>query len=222
MNVKVYLTQFEDSFGYDLVILNEEATIQDYLDALNDFQEKTVAECKGCDNCCWERIPLTSIDVCTYLNNPNITMELPDTPSLLTSFVHKYCYVFAEGPAMDIMLKHQSNGACFFLDTNQKICTNHTARSLVCQTFICLPHSERAGKLRDTLLNVGEDELVRQYLLESEKLGTPVKVDEGTNPTLNLDDYPPTAYEGKKSYAEVKIRDVVSDELFGELRVENN
>ncbi len=52
--------------NYDVQVLDQEANIQDYLDALNDFQEEKVAPCDGCSNCCWERVPLTAPDVLRY------------------------------------------------------------------------------------------------------------------------------------------------------------
>ncbi|MEL7622525.1 MAG: YkgJ family cysteine cluster protein [Clostridiales bacterium] len=52
--------------NYDVQVLDREASVQDYLDALNDFQEEKVAPCDGCSNCCWERVPLTAPDVLRY------------------------------------------------------------------------------------------------------------------------------------------------------------
>lgn len=222
MRVRVFLERFEDAVGYDVKILSQNAVVQDYIDALNKFQDDYVAPCKGCDNCCWERIPLTSADVVTYLENQEIIKALPEDISPLTAFIHKFCYVFGDGPVVDISLKQRSNASCIFLNTDEKICSLHPSRSLVCQTFICLPHSERAGKLRDTLLNTGEDELTRQYLLEANELGKPPEFHENRNASPQIEDYPLTAFAGKGGYNEVRIKDVIPAELWDELFDQNS
>ncbi|ATW26332.1 YkgJ family cysteine cluster protein [Candidatus Formimonas warabiya] len=219
MKINVFLAHFDDAVGYDLEILDPEATVQDYLDALNLFQETHVASCRGCDGCCWERIPLTSLDVVKYLAQPEITSRLPGNASPLTSFIHQFCHVWGKGPVVDIMLKQEKNGACVFLDPDEKICRLHPSRSFVCQTFICLPHGERAGQLRDILLNIGEDDLVHRYLREAqEKRETPViHGDHGASPSLT--DYPATPFSEKQAYTEVKIKNVVPEKLWKQLYV---
>ena len=58
--VKVSLVEFPDlGFGYDIEILAEDATAGDYIAALDAWQERYLAQCKGCDGCCRERAPLT-------------------------------------------------------------------------------------------------------------------------------------------------------------------
>ncbi len=65
--VKIKLVKGSDGMlNYDVQILDQQASVQDYLDALNDFQEEKVAPCDGCSNCCWERVPLTAPDVLRY------------------------------------------------------------------------------------------------------------------------------------------------------------
>lgn len=214
MKVKAFLTQFDDTIGYDLEITDDKATVQCYLDAVNRFQEKHVAGCKGCDGCCWERIPLTAIDVINYLSAEKILSLLPPKTPLLSSFVHRFCHVFCKGPVIDITLKNRSDGACIFLDTRQKICTHHSIRSLVCQTYVCLPHSEKAGRLRDTILNTGEDELVRRYLFEARSTDQYPKIDEGINASPSLEDYPPTPFSGKNRYEEILIKDIIPSDLW--------
>ncbi len=219
MNIRVFLTYFQDALGYDLEILNENATIQDYLDALNLFQEKHVAECKGCDGCCWERIPLTSLDIMNYIRDPQIMSCLSSDPGLVSPFIHTYCHVWGQGPVMDITLKRFKNEACIFLDSEQKICRYHFVRSFVCQTFICLPHSERAGQLRDTLLNIGEDDLVHRYLQEADKKGEAPVIDVNNQAAPQLSDYPGTPFTGKNFYHEIKIKEVIPKELWKKLSV---
>jgi len=218
MTVQVFLAVFEDdAVGYDLEVTGKNATVQDYLNALNRFQEEHVASCRGCDGCCWERIPLTSIDVQNYLADPEIKASLAPDGLLIKSFVEQYCHIFCQGPAVDISLGRRADGACIFLNTAEKTCARHPLRSLVCQTFICLPHSERAGRFRDILLNTGEDELVREYLIQVKQAGQKLKINAGKNPTPSLEDYPPTPFSGKTTYHQVKIKSIVPAQLWKEL-----
>jgi len=209
MKINVFLAHFDDAIGYDLEILHEDATVQDYLDALNQFQEKHVDTCKGCDGCCYERIPLTSVDVIKYLEDSHILNQFRHIKAPLTAFIHSYCHVAGTGPVIDISLKRNSDQSCIFLNREQKICLNHSFRSFVCQSFVCLPHSERAGQLRDTILNVGEDDLVHRYLLEAkEEEETPV-INENNNASPSLEDYPGNVFSGKTHYQEIRIKDTV-------------
>ena len=61
-NIRIYLTPlqsadndiFADILGaqtlaYDVQILTPQASVGDYLQAIEDFQEQTLADCKGCD-----------------------------------------------------------------------------------------------------------------------------------------------------------------------------
>lgn len=217
MNMKVFLAHFDDTIGYDVEILNENATIQDYLDELNNFQDRHVESCKGCDGCCWERIPLTSFDVLKYLEDPIILKELHGCPNPLTAFIHDYCHVAGHGPVIDIRLKRNPDQSCIFLNREEKCCLRHRSRSLVCQSFVCLPHSEKAGQLRDTLLNIGEDDLVHRYLQEAKAKGADPVVHENNNAAPSLKDYPANIFAGKKHYQEIKIKDAVPENLWRQL-----
>lgn len=217
MKINVFLAHFDDAIGYDLEISHDDATIQDYLDGLNNFQEKHVSSCKGCDGCCYERIPLTSIDVLRYLADPDILSQLNKNIPPLSSFIHNYCHVLGNGPVMDISLKRNPDQSCIFLNQGEKICQNHISRSFVCQSFVCLPHSERAGRLRDILLNVGEDDLVHRYLKEAEEKGAALVIHENHNAAPSLADYPGNSFTGKSHYHQIPIKDLVPIDLWQEL-----
>lgn len=230
MKINVFLAHFDDdAIGYDLEILHEDATIQDYLDALNQFQENHITSCKGCDGCCYERIPLTSIDVHKYLRDAKVINQLnlahhtnqthysPQSQNHLTPFIHLYCHVSGTGPVIDISLKRNPDQSCIFLDREQKICLNHISRSFVCQSFVCLPHSERAGRLRDALLNMGEDDLVHRYLLEAKEKEENLVINENNNSSPSLDDYPGNIFTGNTHYHEIKIKDNIPEALWRQL-----
>ncbi|RYD02018.1 hypothetical protein N752_26560 [Desulforamulus aquiferis] len=141
MSIKVF--KDSGSKGYDLEILDPSATVQDYLDALNNFIDTNMSSpCRGCDECCWERIPLTSVDVFKYIETSSKELKL-GSENLLLEFLKKYCYIYVEGRVVDISLGFTLEGACSFLNQTQKICSNYLARSLVCQSFVCLESSER-------------------------------------------------------------------------------
>lgn len=193
---------------YDLEILDSRATIQDYLDAINKFIETNMTKpCRGCDECCWERIPLTSIDVLNYKK------------SNLLDFLKSNCYVHVEGRVVDISLGFTLEGACAFLDQTQRICTNYAARSLVCQSFICLQSSGRAQDIRSELVNAGMDELVKLWLTKLKNSGQKPFIHEAHNPCPDLRDYPMNGFSNKKHYNQVLIKEVCSKELWHQLFV---
>jgi hypothetical protein len=62
--IEISLSEFPKAgFGYDVKITDENATIADYVAALDEFQTKYVADCRGCDGCCWERVPLWALPI---------------------------------------------------------------------------------------------------------------------------------------------------------------
>jgi len=218
MLIRAFIAHFDDAVGYDLQVLSDQASAADYLAALNQFQDDYVAPCKGCDNCCWERIPLTSLDVQVYLAEPRVRQELDPALPALTAFVHRFGHAHGEGPVLDISLRQEADCACVWLDRQNQCCRLHQARSLVCQSFICLPHSQRAGQLRDTLLNVGEDQLVHEYLLEADSLGQAPLLHSARDARPQLADYPATPYAGKTGYSQLLLKDVVPPDLWEKLR----
>jgi Fe-S-cluster containining protein len=217
MRLKVKLAHFDDAVGYDIEITHINATIQDYLDGLNHFQENYVESCKGCDGCCYERIPLTSIDVLKYLEDPDIASQLKNNSYPLSSFIENFCHVSGFGPVVDISLKRNPDRSCIFLNQKEKICKTHRLRSFVCQSFICLPHTERAGQLRDVLLNAGEDDLVHRYLQEAKERGAAPVIHGNNNTATSLKDYPGNIFTGKKHYHQILIKEVIPQKLWEEL-----
>lgn len=212
--------------GYDLWVADDMATVQDYLNALNEAirripfyrSRSNRRRCKGCDRCCAERIPLTWIDVCMLKRAlPSNGWETGGRGEV-GQIIRRVGYVTVIGPVVDITLRRDEDGCCIFLDRQRRICKVYRFRPLVCQTFICCPSSQRAVKLRETVVNKGEDELVRQWLLEARKLGTAPLYDEGRKPRPNLKDWPPTPFTGKEEYRQILLRDVCSPVLWRKLR----
>lgn len=210
--VRISLKELDqDSWGYDVQVLDASATVRDYLDALNQFQDEKVAPCLGCSGCCWERAPLTAPDIFTY-GEILFDGRLSDRP--IRRFLESFGIVYAKDGMVDIILRRDEEGACIFLDKQHHQCKHHRLRSLVCQTYICLPKSRRAAELRGQLVNAGENELVRRYALEYH--GQPPHVDEGGGP-VDWEAYEGKGFTDKTSFEDILLRDVVEEALWKRL-----
>lgn len=228
--------------GYDIEILDSTATVQDYLEAINNaILQKPLARtrapgrrnnCFGCDLCCGERIPLTLLDALALSNilfkntrspknntqcqakdslqNSNLQNSCTNNFPRLKKFLDRYGHVLVEGRAVDITLRLEEDGLCPFLDRKHHLCTIYESRPLVCQTFICCPQTKRARELRSVIVNTGEDELVRQLLLEATRTGKPSLIHEAYEPDLRLKDWKATAFAGKTDYSQVFLKDICS------------
>ncbi|ABO50687.1 protein of unknown function UPF0153 [Desulforamulus reducens MI-1] len=219
MKVKVFI---KNKDVYDLQILDETASVQDYLDAINKFiDENTNPPCRGCDECCWERIPLTSIDVLNYINQLGGALVLDNEWPLL-DFLDQYTYIYAEGGAVDISLGFTQEGACHFLDQEQHICGSYTARSLVCQSFICMESTKSAQDFRSELVNTGMDELVRLWMSQCKDAGIRLFYHEEYQASPQGEDYPENGFTGKKTYKDVLLKEVCSLEVWNNIYKENS
>lgn len=204
--------------GLDLQINTDDATVEDYYQVLDSYiiegqyqRERSAATtCEGCDTCCKERIPLTSIDV--------FTLQKAVAPDLgLNDFLQRYCYVSINGPVVDISLGHNAQDNCLFLNLTTGKCLNYLARPLVCHTYICTPLSPRARKLRETLINTGMDELVRLMVIEA---GNPEKLPchEAFEPAVDPQDWQPSQWTGLNNYSQLKLKDILPERLWNELK----
>lgn len=207
--------QFGKGMGYDLVVTNQQASVQDYLNALNKAVDdlplsrsrKKAALCAGCDLCCAERAPLTWLDVLRleeYLNPGEDLQRLLD----------RVGHIAVDGPVVDITLRREEDGRCSFLDRNKRLCTIYPARPLVCQTFICCSGTNRAAGVRKWVVNLGEDELVRRWLTQAVDRGLKPRYHEGHQPNPRLNDWRPNAFTGKKQYRQVLLRDILPPGLW--------
>lgn len=215
--VRVDVVRMNGANGYDLFVADPEATVGDYLSALNRAIEELPLDrgrarrraCKGCDRCCAERLPLTVIDA-------QVLRRATGAPTL-SAFLALYGHVLVEGRAVDITLARREDGRCCFLDPATRTCRLYAARPLVCQTFICCPQTKRARRLREALVNKGEDELVRQWLEEAAAAGREPVIHEGYNPRVRAADWPPTPFAGRRGYDEIPLRDVCPPGVWREL-----
>ncbi|MDR1194761.1 MAG: YkgJ family cysteine cluster protein [Peptococcaceae bacterium] len=199
-------------FSYDARISRDEASAGDYLDAINGFQERFVAPCDGCANCCWERVPLTAPDARRYA--AELYGPAPDTGDRLSAakpigrFIAEYGQVYEQGDWIDIQLRRRPDGSCVFLDQAARRCRLHHLRPLVCQSYICLPSSRRAAALRQKLVNEGENELVWLWLLSLPEAA----------PAALASLYRGGAFEGKSAFSQVSLREAAGPGLWQKLR----
>lgn len=180
----------EDGFAYDVTILDENATVAQYIDLFDAFLEEKVAPCLGCDLCCKQRIPLTLPDLYTYGGKGREEMA---------AFLKEKAVIRKSGAVYDIQLARRDDGSCIYLDRQNQRCLDHRRRSLVCHTYICLPQTKRSRELREELINNGEDALVAAVfalrLLEDPKGAKNYRV----NP-----------FWQDKTFAEIRLKDAVS------------
>ena len=185
-----------DGFAYDVRLLDEEATVADYIRLLYAFLDEKVAPCLGCDLCCSQRIPLTLPDIYTYAGKEKDS---------IAAFLEEKAEIRRDGRAVDIKLAQREDGSCVFLDREGHRCADHPHRSLVCHTYICLPQTARARDLREELINGGEDALAAALfdlgiLTEGEK------------------DYPADPRWQGKTFDEIRLRDVLSPSVYTALK----
>ncbi len=200
--------------GYDIRVRDPEATVQDYIDAVNLFissnkyyRSRTPESdtCFGCDLCCRERIPVTLVDV---YNLSDGNME-----QVMENLLH----VYVEGPVVDITMGLDGAGGCRCLDSVRRLCKLYRRRPLVCQTFICCPSTRKARQLRAEIVNAGEDELVRTWFDIKGKNG--LIMHEADSPAPDIRDYPQTPFCGAKNYKDVKLKEICSPGLWEKLLV---
>ncbi|MZP28257.1 hypothetical protein GTO91_00780 [Heliobacterium undosum] len=198
---------FPDGFGYDVTACHPGATVGDYLEAVEAFFSNSAwtglrqgrdftgwDTCEGCPNCCRERIPLTIGDAIRLaLSLPGAAERARAAGALaaedLLQAIDAFGEIHTQGRMMDITLRRTESGWCGLFDHDKQRCLRHAFRPLVCRTYFCCPVSHRAEKLRQRILNAGEDELVRQILLSS-------RGPDFASMGLRLSDYPLGPWSG--------------------------
>ena len=194
------IVKIEDDYCYDVSIIDDTATVADYISELDDFLDAKVAPCIGCTLCCSQRIPLTLGDFYTYAGHNHANIR---------SFLQQFCHVATDG-RVDIRLKQVDDEACIFLDVAGQKCGNHQRRSLVCHSYICLPQTERARNLREALIDGGENALVGSLLSLSFLPGV----------MATAEDYPlDMVWEGK-DFDQICLKDTLDEALYSILRGE--
>lgn len=217
------VTQVKDTIKIELVPINEmewawditwahrEATVADFLEAFNQFQDEKVAPCGSCTGCCWERAPLTAPDILRF---GEVLFNEEELAKPFRTFVERYAIVHAQKGVVDIILRRKEDEACLFLDLNKPGCSLHSHRPLVCQSHVCLPATLRGGRIRSALVNAGENELVRRYALEFGN--DPPLIHEGGGP-VNWQAYEGKGFKDKTAFNQVLLKEVLEAELWQQI-----
>lgn len=204
-------TMLKGMAGFDLQVKSGNASIQEFLDAMNEFVEKAAlprlwppncSNCYGCNLCCHEPLPVTSIDV------ENICRALQI--DFIESF--KYLWVQVQGNVVDITLKRKKGHNCIFLN-QEGICKIYSARPFLCQSFICSNVPESLNEIRSQIVNQGMDELVRKAIMAFKSRGKAIPVNLGSTRYVNLNDWPRNCFSDKKSYSKILLKNVLSSDL---------
>ncbi len=197
-------------YGCDLQILADDATLEDFMLALDQFAAQYMADCKGCDSCCQERAPLIAPDI------PRLASLLPASPWPAHAVIAAFGEITVENGVTDITFR-RPNGMCIHLDAVNRCCRHWPERAFVCRSHFCLPRSERIAELRGEIVNAGENELTR-LLLAEEANGAPPLTQRPLRELVNPQDYAEGPLKGYTSYTEILLKDVLSPTLWQELR----
>ena len=210
-NIEIGLYTSGNNRGGTISRIDRAVTVQDYLDAVNDFivsapldrlWGKRGDSCRGCDYCCHEPLPVTSIDV---LNLITATKK---------SFTEVFSYLWVEvrGELVDITLRRDKKQSCCFLSP-QGTCTIYSHRPLVCQTYICFVTTPEMEDIRGILVNSGMDDLIRRAIIDFAQIGRTIPINKGVKPKISLKDWPPNIYSGKNSYRQIELSQVLPARL---------
>lgn len=213
--IETMLISFEDDLlgevmGCDLKITDESATLEDFMEALDAFAAQYMEDCRGCDSCCKERAPITSLDIAA------LSTLLADTPYPAHEVCRAFAEVTVEDGITDFAFRRPQNGACINLDPEKRICKHWMQRAFVCRSHFCLPRSPRIQDLREEIVNAGENELTR-LLLAEEANGAPTLLGKPLASLIDPSDYETTPLAGYTSAKDVILKQVLSPELWQEL-----
>lgn len=213
---RFYLTEFEDvslgaTLGMDMRVTDDSVDLAEWLTELEAFAAAHLADCRGCDACCQERAPLIAADIAAL----SALLPHTDFPA------HSVCAAFGvlsvdENGVADIILKRDSGNACIFLDSEQRCCKQHGARPFVCRSHYCLPRSQQIEQLRETVVNDGENELLRLLLLEEERGAPPLECGPLAD-RLDIADLANNAQQGCAAYGDIRLREALGPALWRQI-----
>ena len=210
--IEVFLINFTDpfmgeSFGCDLRVFDPDATVADFMDALDAFALEHLDDCKGCDGCCRERAPLIAADI------DRLASLLPPNPYP----AHQVCQAFADlsvkKGVSDIVFKRDKGNSCINLDPQTRCCRIWPQRAFVCRSHFCLPRSENIEQLRQDIVNAGINELTRLLLAEEAADAAPL-TRRPLAKMLRAADYEHNPQNGLRDYSQIRLQDTISPELW--------
>ena len=104
-NITVSLVKVEDGLAYEVTIHSEAATLWQYIETLDNFLDEKVAPCLGCDNCCYQRIPLTLPDIYGYAGKEK---------EAIGRFLDRSTVIQKEGFALDLSCAKEKTASALF------------------------------------------------------------------------------------------------------------
>lgn len=205
--------RFQGQPGFDLKIRDSKITVQEFLDELNQAYEDLALPrlwpredrlaCAGCDLCCQEPLPVTSVDV----------MQMRKVLELSETEVFRYLWVEVQGAAADITLRRNRGGRCIFLNPQGR-CKIYAARPFACQTYLCCQTGPLFEALRSQIVNAGMDELVRSSMAVFQQARIPFPINRSQQGCLHQRDWPKGYFAGKTSYSQLRLARVLSFDLW--------
>lgn len=197
--------------GYDLTFTDRNVTVGEYLDAMNNFIENGAiarlwpadrSQCQGCDLCCHEPLPLTSIDV----------MNICKATDTDFTGVFRYLWVEVQGNCIDITLRRRNGENCTFLQPDGT-CSIYPYRPFTCQAYICCQTSEKADLLRSQVVNLGMDELIRSSIQAFKTVGRSLPLNQSQQAAVRIGDWPKNCFTGKTNYYQLGLREVLASDF---------
>lgn len=197
--------------GYDIQFANRSVTVGEYLEAMNKFIETggiarlwpgQRSQCRGCDLCCHEPLPLTSIDVLNICQATNTD----------ATTVFRYLWVEASGNSIDITLRRGTGEHCTFLKPDGT-CRIYSSRPFTCQTYICCQTSDKAELMRSRVVNLGMDELIRSSIQAFKAAERPLPVNQNDKALVRASDWPKNCFTGKTDYKQVGLLEVLTSDF---------
>lgn len=210
--VQVVPLQIREKPGYDLVVTDSRASVQDYLDALSRaiersslscYRKNALAVCAGCGVCCVDTVPLTWIDIL------NLQEHLGAGRESLQQYLNPGGYIQPGWRWVDFTLRKGEDGLCVFLDRENRLCSIHPTRPLACQLYIRCRATRRADMVRECVVRMAKHDLVRQWLIQAGERGETTAIHEGHQPRPK-----PNAFSGKKNYRQVLLKDLLPTEVW--------
>lgn len=202
--------------GYQLQMRDKTASLQDLIDALDEYMASGNADrlwpeklesCRGCHLCCHEPLPVTNIDV----------KRICQATGTGFTEAFRYLNVEVQGRAVDITLK-RPGGNCVFL-SKHGTCGIYNDRPFLCHAYICCHVPEAVQEIYSQVVNQGMDELVRQALEAFTRQGKQLPTRRGNCRQVRLADWPPNCFTGKQDYNQLPMGEVLSSALLKVLLV---
>lgn len=198
--------------GYELRIKDREINIKEMLDELNSFFAQAGVErlwhnggdsCYGCNRCCYEPLPVTSIDVYNLCQACNASIV----------DIYRCLYVEVKQGIIDVTLRRSKKEKCIFLNNKGK-CQVYDKRPFLCQTYICCQTTAAVEEMRSQIVNQGMDELIRLSLAAFQGGDLPFPVDRGKRAEIDPVQWCSNVFTGKRSYSQLRLREVLSSDLW--------